>query len=477
MKTKYIFMFFLLLLTCEGVAQKLNLYSGDFENAVRYNLGLAETAPVTKETADTVTVLNLSGFGLTDIRDIVYFPNIQKLDLSFNRLRNVSPLIILRYLNWVNLSNNFLESVDVLVFSISPQLLVDATSNYIQDFELLKDSQQCLFTIIGIGLQKPFYGVRKLYTDFDLLTSEKIINYNIWTHSEYDSVYVLYDNEKELTVANSLDHQIKSGFTDNSVYLSFDEQIFDTAWFVASVTLEIEKDSTVIIPSFPASCEILSVESFNQSDIGYSRDSILFKFSDNIAKDTVKVGFGRRVPDGIDNVKGYTYYFITCPVSSDATLKELMVSDGTLSPEFDSETVAYTVTVPNEVASIDVSGTANHEAASVSGNVSGKTLEVGDNEVNITVTAEDETTTKTYTVTVHRVSNDATLSSLELSAGTLSFDANTTVYTVNVANSITSIDVNGTANHEAATVNGNVTNKTLDVGDNVVNITVTAEDG
>jgi hypothetical protein len=114
--------------------------------------------------------------------------------------------------------------------------------------------------------------------------------------------------------------------------------------------------------------------------------------------------------------------------------------------------------------------------ATVNGNVRDKVFNVGDNVVNIIVTAEDGTS-GTYTVTIHRLSNDATLKNLELSAGDLSFDANTTAYTVNVSNDVTGINVNGTANHSAATVNGNVSGKTLEIGDNVIEITVTAEDG
>jgi hypothetical protein len=180
---------------------------------------------------------------------------------------------------------------------------------------------------------------------------------------------------------------------------------------------------------------------------------------------------GTQPPAAIDNIS-----FVCKTVSSDASLQSLTVSSGSLS--FDANTTNYTVNVSNDVTSIDVTGTANHAAATVTGNVTGKTLEVGDNVVNIVVTAEDETTTKTYTVTIHRVSNDATLSNLTVSSGALSFNPNTTNYTVNVANDVTSIDVTGTANHDSATVSGNVTGKTLEVGDNtLVEIVVTAEDG
>jgi hypothetical protein len=46
-------------------------------------------------------------------------------------------------------------------------------------------------------------------------------------------------------------------------------------------------------------------------------------------------------------------------------------------------------------------------------------LTVGDNPFYIIVTAEDGVTTKTYTVTVHRASSDATLSGLTVSEGSL----------------------------------------------------------
>jgi YD repeat-containing protein len=161
--------------------------------------------------------------------------------------------------------------------------------------------------------------------------------------------------------------------------------------------------------------------------------------------------------------------------SSDATLSSLTVSSGTL--PFNPATTSYTVNVANDVTVIDITGTANYAAATVSGNVTGKTLDVGDNTIKITVTAENGTTAVIYTVTIHRLSNDATLSSLTLSSGELLFDSSVTGYTVNVPNEITAIDVTGTAHHSLAKVTGNVANMTLKVGDNTALITVTAEDG
>jgi hypothetical protein len=103
--------------------------------------------------------------------------------------------------------------------------------------------------------------------------------------------------------------------------------------------------------------------------------------------------------------------------------------------------------------------------------------------VNVEVTAQDGTTKKTYTVTVTRASptasDDATLSSLTVSEGSLSpaFNANVITYTVSVANSVTGITISAAANHTGATVSGDTGSKNLNVGTNTFNIEVTAENG
>ena len=85
--------------------------------------------------------------------------------------------------------------------------------------------------------------------------------------------------------------------------------------------------------------------------------------------------------------------------SSDATLADLSISPGTLSPAFSPSTTSYTATVSSSTTKLTVSATKNHSAASVS--VSGTSLSVGKNNVYVTVTAEDGTQ-KTYTIVVTR---------------------------------------------------------------------------
>ena len=89
--------------------------------------------------------------------------------------------------------------------------------------------------------------------------------------------------------------------------------------------------------------------------------------------------------------------------SSDATLKSLAINAGTLVPAFSAATTEYTAAVDFGVTSMTVSAVKNHNGASVyvSGN---DTLNVGENIITITVTAENGTK-KTYTIKVTRGKN------------------------------------------------------------------------
>ena len=108
-------------------------------------------------------------------------------------------------------------------------------------------------------------------------------------------------------------------------------------------------------------------------------------------------------------------------VSTDAALSALTVNDGTsdltLDPVFASGTYAYAVDVANAVTEVTLTATPNHSGGSVTKVTLGGTeiadtdftngiavpsLAEGANEIVVTVTAEDTSTTQTYTVTVNR---------------------------------------------------------------------------
>ena len=146
--------------------------------------------------------------------------------------------------------------------------------------------------------------------------------------------------------------------------------------------------------------------------------------------------------------------------STDATLSALMLSDidfGT----FASGTTSYTADVSDSVTETTVTPTVNHSGASYVIKLDGVDdsdgtvpLASGSNVITIEVTAEDEETTRTYTVTVIRAappSTDATLSALTLSGinfGT--FASGTTSYTAQVAYSVSETTVTPTVNDSGA---------------------------
>ncbi len=184
--------------------------------------------------------------------------------------------------------------------------------------------------------------------------------------------------------------------------------------------------------------------------------------------------------------------------SENADLTNLVLSSGTLSPQFDVDTTSYTAQVANNVSSITAMMTTadsnfpitvNGQAVSSGKASQSINLSVGANTITIVVTAQDGTTTKTYTVVIKRLaSNNANLAALSLSTGSaLSpvFTPATTGYTAQVANTVSSITITPTAADSTSTiaVNGVTVSSgaasqsiNLSEGANSITIVVTAQD-
>lgn len=102
---------------------------------------------------------------------------------------------------------------------------------------------------------------------------------------------------------------------------------------------------------------------------------------------------------------------VTRAPSAVATLSNLAPSQGTLSPSFAADTTTYAVPVANAVTSLMLTPTATDATATVTVNgndvPAGQpsapiNLNIGPNVVTVLVTAQDGTTTGTYTITVTR---------------------------------------------------------------------------
>jgi len=121
--------------------------------------------------------------------------------------------------------------------------------------------------------------------------------------------------------------------------------------------------------------------------------------------------------------KTYTLNIIR-PGSNNANLASLKISRGTLSPAFTTANTSYTASVANGVTSVMITPTTYSAGATVtvngtavpSGSASNPiALSVSSNTINTIVTAQDGTTTNTYTIVVTRAAGPINIPDASLS--------------------------------------------------------------
>ncbi len=179
--------------------------------------------------------------------------------------------------------------------------------------------------------------------------------------------------------------------------------------------------------------------------------------------------------------------------SSEATLSNLGIRPNDFTG-FTRNKYEYDVEVPNDVAEVEVYATPRDSKAKVTGTGKVK-LDVGENKLNVAVTAEDGTT-KTYTINVTRAASEEentdntenpeetpaieqpeektlALQTLSIKNVNLSpkFDPEKYEYTVGITEDLSSLDIEAKANEENATVEI-IGNENLQQGENTITILV-----
>ena len=244
-KTLNIILLFFIALSLSG--QEVKFRSALFEAGVKHHVGATSTLSVAQ--LDTITQLNLSGLGLTDISDVELLPNLKVLDLSTNLIRDVKPLCALDSLRNVNLSNNVLESINMLSFSHAREMFVDVAFNFIKDFSCFNTLTYCDFTIDGAGLQReknsPYFNVLQFYADIDE-KDKAVVSYRGQTNMDkaisldYGNTRVtavLDGNFKTVTIPLSAREQTK-------VFLTNGEKC-DSTWVIPTSAYEIKPNVTI----------------------------------------------------------------------------------------------------------------------------------------------------------------------------------------------------------------------------------------
>lgn len=157
--------------------------------------------------------------------------------------------------------------------------------------------------------------------------------------------------------------------------------------------------------------------------------------------------------------------------SNNANLSIVKISN--IDFEFKKDILKYELEVDGEVESVKVEAKTENNKAKVVGAKEYK-LKVGNNTIELVVTAEDNTK-KTYNIEIKRKDNNTNLKELNISNINFEFDKETLEYSFNVNSNVEKINIEASTESEVATLEG-IGEHTLNYGENIINIKVIAED-
>ena len=180
-----------------------------------------------------------------------------------------------------------------------------------------------------------------------------------------------------------------------------------------------------------------------------------------------------------DETKSNTYILnIKRTKSSINTLSDITVSEGTLTPEFNSNITSYTVNVDGNISSIDVSATLTDSRATIISGTGIHSLNVGDNNIVIRVESESGSILD-YNINVIRAKKNINdLSMIKVDGKEIeNFSSDTLEYDLGDVNySKTKINVEAVLKDVDSSVKGDG-KISLKTGDNEIVLTVTAQNG
>lgn len=190
-------------------------------------------------------------------------------------------------------------------------------------------------------------------------------------------------------------------------------------------------------------------------------DLIGYIYLDNVPKKSVTSGTTNR----------NTGTNIPVKKSNNANLSSIKISN--IDFEFKKEILEYNLEVENNIEAINIEATLEHNKAKVEG-IGEQKLNIGENSIKLTVTAEDNTK-KIYIIKIKRKDNNAYLNNLEINNIDMEFDKETLNYELKIARDIEKITVKGTAESSLATIEG-LGDYYLLEEEKIIKIIVTAED-
>lgn len=321
------------------------------------------------------------------------------------------------------------------------------------------------------------------YTPYSLSSAGALLNRKTnYTGSSYDDLGVLKikmpsSGNATVTISNIILLD-KNNEEYNVSNISKTIKVADGNNYLSSITLS---EGTI---DFEKSKNTYEIKNINGStiEIGANAESSYAKLSGDIGKKNLKLGrntFKITVTSesGVNRIYTLNIYRNDNRDKTN-TLSSLEVENNKITPEFNKNTVNYTLTVKKDVTSVKINATLESDKSSFNKGYGPRTvnLNYGVNSVLIKVTSESGAV-KTYTIKITREddrSSNNYLKSLNVSSGDFTFNKKTLNYSFTVPNEVTSLKVFAAAEDTKSTVSG-VKTYNLKEGLNKITITVTAE--
>lgn len=263
--------------------QEVVFISPAVEEGIRQHLNITNGAAISFSQLDTISTLDLSKRGITDIRDLVLMPNLRTLDLSDNAVDDLQPLTLLDSLEWVDLSYNYLKSINDLFVSSAKKLTINVAFNYIKDFSLFSSISLCDFVLEGTGLQMDenalYFDVYHFYADIDE-EGVPLVRYRGFTNME-NNVTLACGSTQMPAVMNGETYRasLSENLSVATKAILSNSIVGDTTWVVPVIEREIQSGEEITVETgLPEDYTIGSIYGKN-GEVSVEKTAISYKAS------------------------------------------------------------------------------------------------------------------------------------------------------------------------------------------------------
>ena len=323
--------------------------------------------------------------------------------------------------------------------------------------------------------------------DFDSSKTDYNLNYG----SDKESIKITFDYDTSLYKGKGSYGDIKLNYGNNNISFTVTSISDETnsMTYNLNITREDSRSSDNSLASLTVGTQNVILSDKNEYDVSVSNDlkTVEVKAVLKDSKASFVSGYGERTGNNAvtlngertkieikvkaenENERTYTINIIkTDYKSNDATLKTLDIEG--VDYTFNSNTYEYNLSVANDIETVKINATPNHEAASVEYDEE-VNLDVGLNKIVVSVTAEDGTK-RDYTINLTRQELVPLVANITISG--IDFEFQSDVYNYTIETTLTTLEFNITLNDEEATFEV-LNNENLENGSEVV-VEVTKDD-